>query len=100
MAILSLLLALSAGPRTRIGMLAGLAGLVSLAMVPELYTGVAASLTLAAKLLVLATALVGLLLGKRSDTKLIALLLLVAAIFPLFLHFCTVNGRGISCAFA
>ena len=100
MAILSLLLALSAGPRTRIGKLAGLAGLVSLAMVPALFTGIAAGFTLAAKLFVMATALVGLLLGKRSDTKLIAVLLVVAAIFPLFLHFCTVNGRGISCAFS
>lgn len=99
MAVLSFLLALSAGPRTRIGLLGGLSGIVSLIMVPELFTGYGASLTLGAKLFVLATALISLFFSKRSDTRMIALLLVVAAAFPLFLHFCTIDGRGVSCAF-
>jgi len=92
LAILCLLLGLSAGTRTWLGRLALLGMAASAAQVVLLYQpGWAGDRLQAVKMggsvLVVAVTILGILLAKRQDTRLIALLATGAAVVPLFLFF-------------
>lgn len=93
LAILSLLMALSAGPRTWLGILALVATGVSALQVVWLYWPGwvpgewLAGLQLGGAVLAAVVGLLGLAFGPRQDTKLIALLLAGAAVLPIFLTF-------------
>jgi hypothetical protein len=92
--VLTLLLAASAGARTKLGRLALLAALASAGLAWSLFRPVApAQALLAANGYVAAVAALGL-LGRRRDTRLIALLCAGAAALPLALSLWTPGGSG------
>jgi dolichyl-phosphate-mannose--protein O-mannosyl transferase len=83
---MGLLLALSAGRSTVMGRLALLATLASLAAMVSVYRPLASEgALLMAKSAVLAVAVLGMVLGRRTDTRLIALLFAAAAALPVLL---------------
>lgn len=100
MAVLALLATLSAGPRTRLGLLGGAAALTCLILlvtqfwVPSL--PVLASnwntVSLLLGVVPLAAGLALLALAPRQDTKLIGLLLAGSSLLPLLLHFWQPGG--------
>lgn len=91
MLVLSVLTALSAGMRTRLGALAGVGVLASALLLVTVFRplpwGNVEQVTLTAKLVVLAVALLVLLAARREDTRLIALLLAGTSLLPVVLHF-------------
>ncbi len=99
LAVLAGLMAASAGPRTWLGWLGGLAAGAALARVVVLWRPIAgvtvdrgplAGIELVAlgmEACALAAGLAGLVAGRRQDTRLIALLLAGAAVFPIALYF-------------
>ena len=92
LAVLCLLMALSAGRRSWIGRLALLAMAASVAQVVLLYQpGWAGDRLQAVKMggsiLVVAAGVLGILAARRQDTRLIAILTTGAAVVPLFLFF-------------
>lgn len=109
MTVMSGLMTLSAGPRTRIGRLATLSTLVCVVLLganfrPFLpsfpvdvgpYTAVDLG-HLAPHLVVMVAAGAALLRAPRQDTRLIALLLAGASLLPALLFFCRFDG-GLSC---
>lgn len=92
LAILCLLLALSAGKRTWIGRLALLAMAASIGQVVLLYqpgwaAGHLEAVKMGGSIYVAAVTVLAILAARRQDTRLIALLATGAAIVPLFLFF-------------
>jgi hypothetical protein len=89
--ILSALTALSAGPRSKLGLLAWAAAGCGLFLLLTLFGTLdvprLGMLELAAKVYILAAGALVLLVSRREDTRLIALLLTGAAVFPLVLYF-------------
>ena len=93
LAVLSGLMAASAGPKTRVGRV-GIAGVLVAAVsvplqywVPGILVASMGWLRLAGDLFLLAVGLIGLIAGRRQDTKLIALLVAAVVALPIFLYF-------------
>jgi hypothetical protein len=83
---MGLLLALSAGKSTALGRLALVTTLASLVTMVSIYRPLAGENSLlVAKSLVLAVGVLGVAMGRRTDTRLIALLFAAAAALPVLL---------------
>lgn len=92
LAVLCLLMALSAGTRTGLGRLAQVAMAASVAQVVLLYQpgwagGHLEAIKMGGSIVVVVVTIIGVLAAKRQDTRLIAILAAGAAIVPLFLFF-------------
>ena len=109
MTLMSGLMTLSAGPRTRIGRLASLSALVCVLLLVANFRAIlpahpidigpyaAVDLGhLAPHLVIVVAAVIALLRAPRQDTRLIALLLAGASLLPALLFFCRFDG-GLSC---
>ena len=89
LAVLSLLAALSSGPRTRSRVVAAVACGASLILVVALMASlsIAPYVLVALKVTVVVAGALILAFNRREDTRLIALLITGAALIPLALHF-------------
>lgn len=93
LAILTGLMSASAGPRTwlgRIGIAAAVVAVVSMPLqywVPAVLVHSMGSLRIAGDLFLLAVGAVGIVAGRREDTKLIALIVVAVAALPVFLYY-------------
>ncbi len=93
LAILTGLMSASAGPRTwvgRVGMVAAVVALVSMPLQYWVPTGLVewmGQLRIGGDIFLLAVGVIGLIGGRRQDTKLIALIVAAVAALPVFLYY-------------